>query len=150
MVSFILKKLEEPLIQCGLYHVVRVVCYEITPSYYNFFALLEKYNPNTCTFFYPGRRNGICSAWDIRSFRAIHRDLPYEEYIPCTEELHLLKKNAPQVYEIYWEVMCHFHISAQATGWRSGRVMQMSWANYLFQGLEKSTLITPLASNTDP
>ena len=46
-------------------------------------------------------------------------DLPYEKYIPSTEELHLLKKNDPQVYETHWEVLCHFHICAHATGWRS-------------------------------
>ena len=43
-------------------------------------------------------------------------DLPYEEYIPSAEELHLLKRDAPQVYETYWEVLCHFHICAQVTG----------------------------------
>ena len=59
-------------------------------------------------------------------------DLPYEEYIPSIEELHLLNKDASQVYETYWEVLCYFHICAQATGWRSGGVKQMSWANYLF------------------
>ena len=26
---------------------------EIIPSHYNFFAILEKYNPDTCTFFTP-------------------------------------------------------------------------------------------------
>jgi len=39
-------------------------------------------------------------------------NLPYKEYIPGTEELHLLKRGAPQVYEIYWEVLYHFHICA--------------------------------------
>ena len=37
-------------------------------------------------------------------------DAPYEEYVPSSEELHLLKKQDPQVYETYWEVLCHFHI----------------------------------------
>ena len=49
-------------------------------------------------------------------------ELPYEEYIPSTEELHLLKRDAPQVYETYWEVLFHFHICAQVTKWRSGGV----------------------------
>jgi len=78
------------------------------------------------------------------------RDLPYEEYIPSTEELHLLKSDAPHMYEIYWEALCHFHICAQVTGWRSGGVKQMSWANYLFCGLvEKSSIVSRLAANTD-
>jgi len=76
-------------------------------------------------------------------------DLPYEEYIPSIEELHLLNKDASQVYETYWEVLCHFHICAQATRWRSRGVKQISWANYLFQGLEKSSLVTRLAASTD-
>jgi len=46
-------------------------------------------------------------------------DLPYEEYFPSTEELHLLKRDAPQMYETYWEVLCHFHICAHMTRWRS-------------------------------
>jgi len=49
-------------------------------------------------------------------------DLPYEEYTLNTEELHLLKRDAPQVYETYWEALCHFHIYAKVTGWRSGGV----------------------------
>ena len=28
-------------------------------------------------------------------------DVPYEEYVPITEELHLLRKEDPQVYETY-------------------------------------------------
>ena len=28
-------------------------------------------------------------------------DVPYEEYIPITKELHLLKKEEPQVYLTY-------------------------------------------------
>ena len=31
-------------------------------------------------------------------------ELPYEEYV-LGIELHLLKKDAPQVYETYWEVL---------------------------------------------
>ena len=77
-------------------------------------------------------------------------DLPYEEYILDTEELHLFKKDAPQVYETYWEVLCHLHIYAQVTGWRSGGVKQILWANYLFRGLgEKSCLVSRLVANTN-
>jgi len=61
-----------------------------------------------------------------------------------------MKRDAPRVYETYWEVLCHFHICAQVTGWRSGVVKQMSWANYLFCGLgENLSLISRLATNTD-
>ena len=37
-------------------------------------------------------------------------DAPYEEYVLTSEELHLLRKEDPQVYETYYEVLCHFHI----------------------------------------
>ena len=53
-------------------------------------------------------------------------EMSYEEYISGTEELHLLKKDAPQVYETYWEVLCHYHICAQITGLRVGGVKQIS------------------------
>jgi len=49
----------------------------------------------------------------------VNGDVPYEEYVPSTEELHLLKKSDSLVYETYWEVLCHFYICEQATGWRS-------------------------------
>ena len=59
-------------------------------------------------------------------------DLPYEEYIPGAEELHLIKKDAPLVYKTYSEVLCHFDVCAQITGQRAGGVKHMPWTNYLF------------------
>ena len=77
-------------------------------------------------------------------------DAPYEEYVPTSEELHLLKKENPQVYETYWEVLCHFHICGQITSWRNRGVKQMSWASYLFNGInEKDSPVTSLAPSTD-
>ena len=73
-------------------------------------------------------------------------DAPYEEYVPTSEELHLLRKEDPQVYETYWEVLCHFHICGQISSWRNRRVKQMSWASYLFNGInEKDNPVTSLA-----
>ena len=76
-------------------------------------------------------------------------DVPYEEYIPSTEELHLLKKSDPLLYETYWEVLCHFYICGQVTRWRSGGIKQMSWANYLFSWVNNTDPMTRLAPNTD-
>ena len=76
-------------------------------------------------------------------------DAPYEEYVSSTKELHLLKKSDPLVYETYWEVLCHFHMYRQVTGWRSGRVKQMSWVNYLFPRVNKTDPMTRLTPNTD-
>jgi len=76
--------------------------------------------------------------------------LPYEEYVLATEELHVLQKEAPQVYKTYWELLCHFHICAQITGLKVGGVKQMSCANYLFQDLGNNTgLVSRLAASTD-
>ena len=50
------------------------------------------------------------------------QNMPYEEYILGTEGLHLLKKDALQVYGTYWEVLCHFHICPQITGLRAGGI----------------------------
>ena len=76
-------------------------------------------------------------------------DTPFEEYVLSTEELHLLKKSDPLVYETYWEVLCHFHICGQVTGWRSRGVKQMSWANYMFPGESKIDPMTRLSPSTD-
>jgi len=73
-------------------------------------------------------------------------DIPYEEYVPSPEELHLIEDNAPLVYATYWEVLCHFHICAKITGLRSGGVRQMACADYLFNGLgDKADRLTLLA-----
>ena len=53
-------------------------------------------------------------------------DASYEEYIPTSEEFRLLKKEDPQVYETYWEVLCHLHIYRQISSWRNQGVKQMS------------------------
>jgi len=57
-------------------------------------------------------------------------DIPYEEYIPSAKKLHLMKKDAPLVYELYWEVLCHFHICAETTGLKAEGIKQMAWAKY--------------------
>jgi len=77
-------------------------------------------------------------------------DDPNEENVPTTEELHLLKKDDPHAYETYWEVLCHFHICGQSTGWRNSDVKPMSWASYLFNDLnDKNVPVTCLASSIE-
>ena len=78
------------------------------------------------------------------------RDAPYEEYVLIIEELHLLRKEDPQVYDTYWEVLYHFHIYGQTTGWRNRGIKQMSWASFLFNDInDKSNPVTHLASSTN-
>ena len=103
MVGFVLKELEELLLQCGLYHAIRVVRYGIVPSHFHFFAMLKKYNPNTCTFFTPVGEMGFALHEMFEVSGLPMGDMPCEEYIPDIEELQLLKKDAPRVYETYWE-----------------------------------------------
>lgn len=37
------------------------------------------------------------------------------------------------MYEIYWEVMCHYCILQEVFGIRNQDISQKLWANYLFQ-----------------
>ena len=81
--------------------------------------MLEKYNPDSCTLFtLVGEiKFRLYEMFEVSGPSMV--DLPYEEHISSIEELHLLKKDASQVYETYWEVLYHFHICAQVTRWRS-------------------------------
>ena len=126
MVSFIFKELEEPLLQFELYHVIRVVRYGITPSHFYFFAMLEEYNLDTCTFFTSIGEMGFALYEMFEVSGLSMGDLSYKEYNPGTEELHLLKKDAPQMYETCWDILSHFHICAQTTGLRASGVKPMS------------------------
>ena len=77
-------------------------------------------------------------------------DAPYEEYVPTTEELHLLRREGPQAYETYWEVLRHFHICGQIFTWRNRGVKQLSRVSYLFNDInEKSSPVTSLAPYID-
>ena len=79
MVDFVLQELEEPLLQCGLYQAVRAVCYGITPSYYNFFPMLEKCNPDTCTSFTLVGEMGFALHEMFEVSGLFIGDLPYED-----------------------------------------------------------------------
>ena len=81
MVGFILKELKGPLLQCELYHDVKIVRYGITSSHY-LFAVLEKYNPYTCTFvtLEGEMRFALREIFEISGLSI--GDLPYEGYIP--------------------------------------------------------------------
>ena len=143
MICFILKKLEGPLLQCGLYPAVRATCYGIAPSDYNFFGVLDKYNPDTCTFFTPVREMGFTLHEMFEVSKLSMRDLPYEKYILSTKELHLLKRDAPQMYENYREIFCYFHICAR---WPDRGIEESR--KCIFGGLEeKSSSISWLATN---
>jgi len=124
IVGFVLPEFEK---QVGLYHAVRAVQYGLPQSSHHFCGVLERYNHLTGKFFTPvgEMRLALHELYEVSGL--VIGDTPYEEYITTIEELHLLKKEDPQVYETYWEVLCHFHI------WRNKGVKKISWASYLFR-----------------
>ena len=68
--------------------------YGIASSHYNFFAIIEKYNSDTCTLFTSvGEMFALHETFEVSGLSM--GDLPYEQYISSTEELHLMKKDTP-------------------------------------------------------
>ena len=106
MVGFALAEIGDLLLQAGLFGAVRAIQYGIPQSTHHFYAILECYNSETCTFFTPVRKMGLALHEMYEVSGLMIGDTPYEEYVQSTEELHLLKKSDPLVYETYWEVHC--------------------------------------------
>ena len=73
--------------------------------------MLERCNPESCIFFTPVGEMGLALHEMYEVSGLVMGDIPYEEYIPSVEELHLMEDSAPLVYATYWEVLCHFHIT---------------------------------------
>ena len=110
MVGFILEDLKDELLQTDLYNNVQAVQYGITQSSHHLFAMLERYNMETCTFFTPVREMGFVLHEMYEVSGLAIRDIPYEEYVSSAEELHLMEESAPLVYATYWKVLCqHLH-----------------------------------------
>src|SRR3954467_15610023 len=62
-------------------------------------------------------------------------EFPYEEHVPPSAELELLKTQDPELYSAYWEVLCHFFICVESMGRGRGGVAFSTWAEYLFPGV---------------
>src|SRR4051812_16108060 len=62
-------------------------------------------------------------------------EFPYEEHVPPSAELELLKTQDPELYSMYWEVLCHFFIYRESKGRGRGGVVFSTWAEYLFPGI---------------
>jgi len=115
MVGFILEELREPLVQSGLYQAVRAIQYGISPGYFHFFARLERYNSDSCTFFTPNGKWGLhCTNW-MKSLVYWWRICHMKNTSPAQ------KKDALQVYETYWSVvlLLHLRLNHRTKGWRS-------------------------------
>ena len=99
---------------------------------------------------HPGRGDELALHEMYEVSGLVMGDIGDGEYVLSAEELHLMEDSAPLICATYWEVLCHFHIYAEITGWRSEGVKQMAWANYLFNGLgDKGDKLTRLAPNND-
>ena len=97
MVSFTLEQFEDLLWQAGLYRAVRAIMHGIPQSNHHFYAILERYNPETFKFFtLVGEMEfALHEMYEVSGL--VMGDAPYEEYVPSIEELHLLKKDDPLV-----------------------------------------------------
>ena len=56
----------------------------------HFYAILERYNLETCTFFTPIGEMVLALHEMYEVSGLVIGDVPYEEYVPSIEELHLL------------------------------------------------------------
>src|SRR4051812_29670412 len=101
----------------------------------NFLGMLEQYSPETCTFFTSVGEIGI-SPWEIQHVSSLPAgEFPYEEHVPPSAELELLKMQDPELYSTQWEVLCHFFICGESKGRGRGGVAFSTWAEYLFSGV---------------
>nr|ABB55316.1 hypothetical protein 12.t00027 [Asparagus officinalis] len=123
--------------------------YGISPNYSGLFAMLEFYNPHTDTFFTPVGELGFALHEMFEISGLSFGELPYEEFVPGSRELEILKNGAPEIYDTYWELMCHFQICARITEKRASSLKQGQWAEYLFRNLwDKEAEVTRLAAST--
>ena len=109
--GFVLEDLKDELLQTQPYTAVRAILYGIPHGSNHFFAMLERYN-------LVGEM-GLALHEKYEVSGLVMGDITYEEYVSSAEELHLMEDSAPLVYATYWKVLCHFHICAEITGWRS-------------------------------
>jgi hypothetical protein len=76
----------------------------------SFQVVFELFCPSTGTFFTPVGELGLSmhEMWEVSKLpMGAH---PYEEYVPCNEELKELSAKHGEVYDTYRELMCHFQI----------------------------------------
>ena len=75
--------------QSGLFNMISPRVITISLPYWSYKILTHALSSSK-------RRVRVCSPWDIWSFCTAKGELPYEEYVPGIEELHVLKKEAPK------------------------------------------------------
>ena len=87
LTSFILATCEAPLKRYELFDAVKATGLGLDIHIPNFFAILERYNPHSGTFFTPVGEMGLSlhEMWEVSKLPM--GSLPYEEYFPCDQEL---------------------------------------------------------------
>jgi len=85
-------------------------CHGIEISVPNSFAIFKLYCADSGTFFTLVDELGL-ALHDMREVPNLPMgSMPYKKYFPCTMELGQLEKDDPEIFETYWELMCHFYI----------------------------------------
>lgn len=116
LTDYFLTTFEKYLKEIGLYRTIKAVQYEIPTNHFHFCCLLELYNPDTGMLSTPCYELGL-ALYEIYEVSGLSiGEIPYEEYVFIREELHLLRAQYPLIYDIYWELLCHYDICSQMTG----------------------------------
>lgn len=110
MSNFILSKFVSILKDIGLYRAIRNVQYGLSHSVYHLFSILEMYNPKSGTLFTPVHELSCILHEMLQVSLLSMGELLCKQIVLMMEELRWMKKQDPQVYETYWEVICHFCI----------------------------------------
>src|SRR3954468_3220132 len=134
---------EDQLRQIQLFPTMLTVREGVRANVNNFLGMLEQYRPETCTFFTPVGEIGI-SPWEMQHVSGLPAgEFPYEEHVPPSAKLELLKMQDPELYSTYWEVLCHFFICGESKGQSRGSVAFSTWAEYLFHGVGDDKIQEP-------
>src|SRR5436190_2037505 len=106
----------DQLQQIQLLPALLAVCQGVRANVNNSLCMLEQYSSETCTFFMLVGEIGI-SPWEMQHVSGLPAGkFPYEEHVPPSAELELLKTQDPELYSTYWEVLCHFFICRESKG----------------------------------
>ena len=103
-----------------------------------FFAIFKLYYPASGIFFTLVGELGLLlhEIWEISNLSV--GSIRYEEYFPCTIELEQMEKDNPELFETYWELMCHFYICMDVhNAWGNTNGIKV-WADYLFPVLDNT------------
>ena len=113
MMTYACTEFEDQLRQIQLLPAVLAVRQGVHANVNNFLGMLEQYSPETCTFFTPVGEI-VISLWEMQRVSGLPAgEFSYEEHVPPSAELELLKEQGPELYSTYWDVLCHFFICGE-------------------------------------